>query len=179
MKKRTVEEMGRLTVNDFKAREKTPLVVVLDQVRSAHNVGSVLRTADGFRLERVLLCGISPTPPDTDLHKTALGAEDSVDWQHFDDTLDAVRSLHGQGYCVLAVEQCEGSIPLQQFKAVQGTRYALVLGHEVTGVQQAVVDACDGCLEIPQFGTKHSFNVSVAGGIVLWEMFKQLNANQL
>ncbi|MBP5318703.1 MAG: RNA methyltransferase [Paludibacteraceae bacterium] len=179
MKKRTIEEMNRLSVEDFKKSVKTPLIAVLDQVRSAHNAGSVLRTADAFRLEAVYLCGITPTPPDADLHKTALGAEDSVRWKHYADTLQAVEELHAAGYCVLAVEQCERSTPLQAFAVEPGKPYALVLGHEVTGVQQAVVDACDGCLEIPQAGTKHSLNVSVAGGIVLWELFKQLNPQAL
>ena len=179
MKKRTIEEMNRLSVEDFKKSVKTPLVAVLDQVRSAHNTGSVLRTADAFRLEAVYLCGITPLPPDADLHKTALGAEDSVCWKHFDDTRDAIAELRGNGYRILAVEQCQRSTPLQDFAVEPGVPYALVLGHEVMGVDQEVVDLCDGCIEIPQVGTKHSLNVSVAGGIVLWELFKQLNAAAL
>lgn len=174
MRKLKVTEMGRLSVEEYHAAEKTQLVVVLDHVRSLYNVGSVLRTADAFRLAGVCLCGITAVPPHPEIHKTALGAEDSVDWRYFKDTLDAVKWLKQAGYEVLAVEQCEGSTMLNNFQVERGKRYAIVLGNEVKGVQQAVVDECNGCLEIPQYGTKHSMNVSVTAGIVIWELFKQL-----
>lgn len=174
MRKLKVTEMGRLSVEEYHAAEKTQLVVVLDHVRSLYNVGSVLRTADAFRLAGVCLCGITAVPPHPEIHKTALGAEDSVDWRYFKDTLDAIKWLKEAGYEVLAVEQCEGSTMLNNFQVERGKRYAVVLGNEVKGVQQAVVDECNGCLEIPQYGTKHSMNVSVTAGIVIWELFKQL-----
>lgn len=174
MRKLKVTEMSRLSVEEYHAAEKTQLVVVLDHVRSLYNVGSVLRTADAFRLAGVCLCGITAVPPHPEIHKTALGAEDSVDWRYFKDTLDAVKWLKEAGYEVLAVEQCEGSTMLNNFQVEHGKRYAVVLGNEVKGVQQAVVDECNGCLEIPQYGTKHSMNVSVTAGIVIWELFKQL-----
>ncbi len=174
MRKLKVTEMGRLSVEEYHAAEKTQLVVVLDHVRSLYNVGSVLRTADAFRLAGVCLCGITAVPPHPEIHKTALGAEDSVDWRYFKDTLDAIKWLKEAGYEVLAVEQCEGSTMLNNFQVEHGKRYAIVLGNEVKGVQQAVVDECNGCLEIPQYGTKHSMNVSVTAGIVIWELFKQL-----
>ena len=158
--------MHRLTVDEFKASSKLPLVVVLDNVRSLHNVGSVLRSCDAFRVEAVYLCGITATPPSAEIHKTALGAEDSVTWKYFAETTDATK--------VLAVEQVAGSTMLQNLQTTEGQRYAVVLGNEVKGVQQAVVDRCDGCLEIPQFGTKHSLNVSVAAGIVVWEFAKKI-----
>ena len=145
-----------------------PLVVVMDHVRSLYNVGSVFRTADAFRLEGVVLCGITATPPHPEIHKTALGAEDSVRWTYEKDTLKTVKDLQAEGYTVLAIEQCEGSTMLQSFVPEEGKKYAVVMGNEVKGVQQEVVDACDGCLEIPQFGTKHSMNVSVTAGIVMW-----------
>lgn len=160
--------MERLTVEQFKAAEKTRLVVVLDDVRSMYNVGSVFRTGDAFRIEALYLCGISATPPATEIHKTALGAEDSVAWRHFDSALEAVRQLHDDGYEVLAVEQCEGSTKLHEFTPNPDKKYAVVLGNEVKGVHQEVVDACDGCLEIVQMGTKHSMNVSVTAGIIMY-----------
>ena len=166
-KLRTVE-MERLTVEEFKEARKTPLVVVLDDVRSMYNVGSVFRTGDAFRIEALYLCGISATPPATEIHKTALGAEDSVEWHHFDTALEAVEKLRGEGYEVWSVEQCENSTKLNEFTPVKGKRYAVVLGNEVKGVHQEVIDASDGCLEIPQLGTKHSMNVSVTAGIVMY-----------
>lgn len=172
-KVRTIE-MQRLTVDEFRAAAKLPLVVVLDDVRSMHNVGSVLRTADTFRVEQVLLCGITSTPPSAEIHKTALGAEDSVEWRYYATALDAVRELREQGYTVYSVEQVEHSTKLQRFRAVQGQRYAVVLGNEVKGVHQEVVDVSDGCLEIPQLGTKHSMNVSVTAGIVIYKFAEQL-----
>ena len=166
--------MGRLSAEEYRRADKLPLVVVLDNVRSLHNVGSVFRTADAFRLEGLCLCGITATPPHQELHKTALGAEESVEWRYFPTALEAVRTLQQAGFVVLSVEQAEGSTSLEQISLELGHHYALVLGHEVHGVNQEVVDACDGCLEIPQFGTKHSLNVSVAAGIVIWQVFVQL-----
>ena len=161
--------MSRLTVDEFKKAEKTPLVVVMDDVRSMHNVGSMFRTADAFRLEAVYLCGITSTPPSNEIHKTALGAEDSVDWTYFPTAIEAVHKLQADGYEVLAVEQAEGSTKLQNFHPEAGKKYAVVMGNEVKGVAQEVIDAADGCLEIPQFGTKHSMNVSVTAGIIIYK----------
>lgn len=161
--------MTRLTVDEFKKAEKMPLVVVLDDVRSMHNVGSVFRTGDAFRIEAVYLCGITSTPPSNEIHKTALGAEDSVDWTYFPTALEAVGKLHADGYEVLAVEQAEGSTKLHKFVPEKGKKYAVVMGNEVKGVHQEVIDAADGCLEIPQFGTKHSMNVSVTTGIIIYK----------
>mgnify|MGYP003402693375 FL=1 len=160
--------MNRLSLTEFHVSDKFPLVVVLDHVRSLYNVGSVFRTSDAFRLQGVCLCGITATPPHPEIHKTALGAEDSVEWKYFEKTEDAVAMLKEQGYTVLAIEQCEGSTMLQDFKYEKERKYAIVLGNEVKGVQQQIVDSCDGCIEIPQYGTKHSMNVSVTAGIVIW-----------
>jgi len=167
-RKLKITEMNRMTVDEFHESEKLPLVVVLDGVRSLYNVGSVFRTGDAFRISGVVLCGITATPPNAEIHKTALGAEDSVAWRHFRDTMEAVAWLREKGYKLLAIEQCEGSTMLNTFQPAEGEKYAVVFGNEVKGVQQQVVDACDGCLEIPQFGTKHSMNVSVTAGIVIW-----------
>ena len=175
MRKLKVTEMNRLTVDEFRTSDKMPLTVVLDDVRSLYNVGSVLRSCDAFRVEKVVLCGIT-APPHPEIHKTALGAEDSVSWRHADSALEAVRELRRQGVTVMAVEQCEGSTMLNTFVPETGRRYAVVLGNEVKGVRQDVVDECDGCLEIPQFGTKHSLNVSVTAGIVVWH-FCQASMN--
>lgn len=174
MRKLTVEELCRMDVEEFKQSEKLPLVVVLDNVRSLHNVGSVFRTADAFRLQGVCLCGITACPPSAEIHKTALGAEDSVDWWYAEDTLEAVRELQNKGYEVWAVEQVEGSKKLGHFQPEAGKRYALVMGNEVKGVRQDVVDAATGALEIPQYGTKHSLNVSVSAGIVIWDLVRQM-----
>ncbi|MBQ2123114.1 MAG: RNA methyltransferase [Bacteroidaceae bacterium] len=174
MRKLTIEEMGRMDVQSFKAAEKLPLIVVLDNVRSLHNVGSVFRTADAFRLEAIYLCGITACPPSAEIHKTALGAEDSVEWHYAADTCDVVRSLKEQGVVVFAVEQVEGSVLLPDLELDPSQRYAVVMGNEVKGVQQAVVDLADYALEIPQYGTKHSLNVSVTAGIVMWEFLKRL-----
>ena len=165
--------MNRISVEEFHSSEKLPLVVVLDNVRSLYNVGSVFRTSDAFRVAGVILCGITATPPHSEIHKTALGAEDSVSWKHFKDTMEAVQWLREEGYTLLAIEQCEGSTMLQDFSPEEGSKYAVILGNEVKGVQQCVVDACDGCIEIPQFGTKHSMNVSVTAGIVIWHFAQQ------
>ncbi len=177
MKKLSILEMNRLSQEDFRQSVKIPLVVVLDNVRSQHNVGAVFRTADAFRVDRVVLCGICCQPPHPEIHKTALGAELTVAWNYEADTLKAVNDLKAAGYVLYAVEQAHGSIPLDQLQLDPSRKYAVVLGHEVKGVQQAVVDACDGCVEIPQFGTKHSLNVSVASGIVQWAFFEQLKSN--
>jgi len=172
-KVRTIE-MKRLTLEEFREAEKLPLVVVLDDVRSMYNVGSVLRTSDAFRVEQVFLCGITSTPPHAEIHKTALGAEDSVSWQYLPTALEAVQILRQQGYTVYAVEQVEHSTKLPTFRAEPGHRYAVVLGNEVMGVHQEVVDACDGSLEIPQLGTKHSMNVSVTAGIIIYQFARDL-----
>ncbi len=169
MRKLTVEDLNRIDVDTFKQAPKVPLLMVLDNIRSVHNVGSVLRTADAMRIEAVYMCGITATPPSAEMHKTALGAEDSVTWRYYNDTLQAVSELKAAGYVVLAVEQVEGSLKLGAFKFDPSKRYALVMGNEVKGVRQDVVDACDQALEIPQYGTKHSMNVSVTAGIVMWE----------
>lgn len=174
MKKLRTIEMQRLTVEQFREAKKLPLVVVLDDVRSMYNVGSVFRTSDAFRVEAVCLCGITSTPPSTEIHKTALGAEDSVSWRYFPSALEAVESLKAEGYEVYSVEQAHGSTMLQHFSPASDKKYAIVLGNEVKGVHQEVVDASDGCLEIPQFGTKHSMNVSVTAGIVIWHIAQAL-----
>jgi len=166
--------MNRLTAEEFKEEKKTPLVVVLDNVRSLHNVGSVFRTADAFLVEAVYLCGITSTPPHAEIHKTALGAENTVDWKYYEDTHQALAELKTNGYTVLAIEQAAGSTMLTDLRMDSTKKYAVILGNEVKGVQQSVVDACDGCIEIPQFGTKHSLNVSVTGGIIIWELFKMI-----
>lgn len=175
-RKLKITEMGRMSVEEFHEAAKLPLVVVLDSVRSLYNVGSVFRTGDAFRISGVVLCGITAMPPNAEIHKTALGAEDSVAWRHFSDTMEAVAWLRSESYELLAIEQCEGSTMLNDFRAEEGKKYAVVLGNEVKGVQQQVVDACDGCIEIPQFGTKHSMNVSVTAGIIIWHFFNLLKA---
>ena len=172
MRKLKITEMERLSVDEFKQAEKTPLIVVMDDVRSMHNVGSVFRTGDAFRIEAVYLCGITSTPPSNEIHKTALGAEDSVDWLYFPTAVQAVEKLKADGYEVLAVEQAEGSTMLHEFVPQSGRKYAVVMGNEVKGVHQEVIDICDGCLEIPQYGTKHSMNVSVTAGIIIYQFAK-------
>lgn len=192
MRKLRTIEMNRLTVEEFKEAEKLPLVVVLDDVRSLYNVGSVFRSCDAFRVEAVYLCGITATPPNAEIHKTALGGEDSVNWEYFKTTEEAVEKLKEKGYFVYSIEQVEGSTKLQnlseahskliqtslesgeQEKSSLPSGYAVIFGNEVKGVKQNIVDMSDGCLEIPQFGTKHSLNVSVTAGIVVWEFAKLL-----
>jgi tRNA G18 (ribose-2'-O)-methylase SpoU len=174
MRKLKITEMGRLTVEEFKQADKLPLVVVLDEVRSLHNIGAVFRTSDAFRVECIYLCGITATPPHPEMHKTALGAEDTVAWRYEKNTLDAVKTLQHEGYTVLSIEQCEGSTMLQDWQPEEGKKYAIVMGNEVKGVKQEVIDCSNGCLEIPQFGTKHSLNVSVTAGIVLWEVASKM-----
>ena len=165
--------MQRLSIEEFREADKLPLIVVLDDVRSMHNIGSVFRTCDAFRVEAVYLCGICQTPPSTEIHKTALGAEDSVAWKYFNTALEAVDELKSQGYHVLSVEQVEHSTKLQTF-VPKARKYAVILGNEVKGVHQEVVDASDGCLEIPQLGTKHSMNVSVTAGIIIYKFAEEL-----
>jgi len=166
--------MNRLTAEEFKDQSKTPLIVVLDNVRSLHNVGSVFRTADAFLVEAIYLCGITSTPPHAEIHKSALGAENTVDWKHYEDTHEALKELKASGYTVFAIEQASGSTLLPVLELDSTKKYAVILGNEVKGVQQSVVDACDGCIEIPQFGTKHSLNVSVTAGVIIWEFFKKM-----
>ena len=173
-KKLKITEMGRMSVAEFKEAVKVPLVVVLDNVRSLHNIGSVFRTADAFRLEGLYLCGITACPPHPEMHKTALGAEDSVAWHYAADTLQAVSALQAEGDEVWAIEQAHQSVKLRDWQPEAGKRYAVVLGNEVKGVQQEVIDHSQGCIEIPQYGTKHSLNVSVTAGIVIWELFNKL-----
>ena len=174
MRKLKNEELGRLEIKEFKQVEKTPIVIILDNIRSLNNIGSVFRTADGFLLEKIYLCGITATPPHKDIHKTALGATESVTWEYKKDTLDAILELKNSGYTIISAEQAEGSTSLQDFKINSDKKYAIIFGHEVKGVSQSVVDASDYCIEIPQYGTKHSFNISVSAGIILWEIFKQI-----
>ena len=177
MKKLRTIEIERLSVEQFKEAEKLPLVVVLDDVRSMYNVGSVFRTGDAFRIEAVYLCGITSTPPHTEIHKTALGAEDSVCWKYFKNALEAIDELKKEGYDVYSIEQAHGSTKLQTFEPLHGRKYAVVLGNEVKGVAQEVVDASDQCVEIPQAGTKHSLNISCCAAIVMWQLFQELTVN--
>ena len=181
--KLTTAEMGRMNVDEYREADKLPLVVVLDNVRSQHNVGAVFRTADAMRIEKVVLCGICCCPPNAEIHKTALGAEESVEWQYYKETLDAVQALKAQGYTVYAVEQVHDSVTLEQvvremengqWKMENCPKIAVILGHEVFGVQQEVIDHCDQCIEIPQYGTKHSMNVSVTAGIVMYRLASSL-----
>jgi tRNA G18 (ribose-2'-O)-methylase SpoU len=171
MAKLKLEELNRVSVEAFKTQEKLPIVLVLDEVRSLHNVGSIFRTADGFAVEAIVLCGITAQPPHREIEKTALGATQSIDWSYFPSTVAAVLELKVKGYTVLALEQASESIMLTDFTPTAVTKYAIILGNEVNGVNEEVIKLVDGCLEIPQFGTKHSFNVVVSAGIVLWDFF--------
>lgn len=173
MRKLLNEELERLSVDAFKKVEKIPMMVVLDNVRSLHNIGSVFRTADAFRLEGIYLCGITATPPHREIHKTALGATESVYWEYREETKEAIAELQKKNYLILAVEQAEGAVPLDEIRLQDDGKYALVFGHEIRGVDQQIVDRSDQCIEIPQFGTKHSLNISVAAGIVIWELFRR------
>ena len=175
MRKRLNEELERLSVEEYKTSRKIPVRVVLDNIRSLNNIGSVFRTADAFRLEGICLCGITATPPHREIHKTALGATESVPWDYWKDSADALLDLKEKEYTILAIEQVEESQMLDQLILASDQRYAIVFGHEMRGVDQRILEASDGCIEIPQFGTKHSLNVSVAAGIVIWEIFKQLS----
>ncbi len=175
MRKLKLDELNRASVAEFKALEKFPVVVVLDNVRSMHNVGSVFRTADGFAVEHIYLCGITAQPPHREIEKTALGATQSVSWSYYGNVLDAVNDLRSQGYYIIAIEQAEDSIMLQNFPVAPSEKYALIFGNEVNGVTQEVMNNIDACIEIPQFGTKHSFNIVVSAGIVLWDFFSKMS----
>lgn len=175
MRKLKITELNRISVEEFKEAEKLPLVVVLDNIRSLHNIGSVFRTSDAFRIECIYLCGITATPPHPEMHKTALGAEFTVNWKYVNNAVEAVDNLRAEGYTVYAVEQAEGSTMLNELRLEAGRKYAIVMGNEVKGVQQEVIDHSDGCIEIPQYGTKHSLNVSVTAGIVIWDLFGKLH----
>jgi tRNA G18 (ribose-2'-O)-methylase SpoU len=174
MRKLKITELNRLTTQEYKDTQKHPVVAVLDNIRSLNNVGSIFRTSDAFKLEALFLCGITATPPHNEIHKTALGAENTVTWQYFEHTEEAVQQLKAKGYITIAVEQVDTSVSLSNFVPDVHKKYALIMGNEVKGVQQSVIDLCDMSLEIPQFGTKHSLNVSVSAGIVIWETVKHL-----
>lgn len=175
MRKLKVTELNRLSPESFRKSKKIPLIVVLDHIRSLNNVGSIFRTSDAFRVESIYLCGITACPPHAEIHKTALGAEETVEWHYFKETLSALRLLKENDYTICAVEQAEKSILLDSLTLEPGKKYAVIFGNEVKGVQQSVVDASDCCVEIPQYGTKHSLNVSVTAGIILWDFFRQLS----
>jgi tRNA G18 (ribose-2'-O)-methylase SpoU len=174
MIKQTTAEMNRLSVEAFRLAKKLPVVVVLDNIRSQNNIGAVFRTADAFRLRSLILCGITATPPHREIHKTALGATDSVEWSYSETTTDAVNRLKSEGFTIIAVEQTTGSIPLNEYKPLPGQKLAVIFGNEVNGVDEALLPLCDAAIEIPQYGTKHSINVSVAVGIVIWDIFSSL-----
>lgn len=174
-KKLKLDELNRISSEEFKEKEKSKVVLLLDSVRSLHNVGSVFRTADSFLVEKIYLCGITGTPPNREINKTALGATDSVDWEYVEDALEQVKFLKNQGWKIIALEQVENSISLQDFIPIQNEKYAFIFGNEVFGVNQSLIDLADSCIEIPQFGTKHSMNISVTVGIVLWDMFSKMN----
>ena len=174
MRKLKITELNRTSIDDYKKTDKISLVVVLDNIRSLNNIGSVFRTSDAFLIESIFLCGITATPPNAEIHKTALGAEFSVDWTYFQDTCSAIAYLKKNDYEVFAVEQVKDSTSLENLSLNKEKKYAIILGNEVKGVQQSAIDMCDGTIEIPQFGTKHSLNVSVTAGIVIWDVFKQL-----
>lgn len=164
------EELNRISTDEFKEARKLPVTIILDNIRSQNNVGSVFRTSDAFRIEKIYLCGITSTPENREVHKTALGAEDAVNWEYSRDTLTVVDKLKSEGYLIYSVEQAENSTSLENFRIDPNQKYALIFGNEVKGVQQEVIDGSHGCIEIPQFGTKHSFNISVTAGIVLWQI---------
>jgi len=173
-KKLQLEELQRISVDEFKSVSKIPLVIVLDNVRSANNVGSVFRTSDAFLIEKIMLCGITCKPPHKDIQKTALGAQNSVAWEAHDSTLDVIRSLKADGYIILSIEQVTNSIMLHDYEIAKDKKYAIIMGNEVSGVDDSVVQESHACIEIPQFGTKHSFNVSVTTGMVVWEFAKKM-----
>ena len=175
MRKLKNNELGRISVDEFKSITKTPLIIVLDNIRSLNNIGSVFRTSDAFLIEKIYLCGISATPPNKDIHKTALGATESVDWEYAEETLEVVQQLQTENVQVLAIEQAENSTKLDSFFPKKNQKYAIVMGNEVKGVQQKVVNAADLCVEIPQLGTKHSLNISVTTGVVIWDLFIKMN----
>ena len=175
MKKLKLEELGRMDVAAFKAASKTPIIIVLDNIRSMNNIGSVFRSADAFAVEAIYLCGITAQPPHREIEKTALGATDSVQWKYFENTLAAIADLKAKAYHVCAIEQVANSVSLAQLTIDKDLKYALIFGNEVMGVEQQVINQSDTCIEIPQFGTKHSFNIAVTAGIVLWECYRQLH----
>ncbi len=179
MRKLRMEELDRKTVKEFREAEKNPLVIVLDNVRSMQNVGSVFRTADAFLLAGICLCGYTPVPPHRDIHKTALGATETVEWRYFDHADEAIKQLKEEGYRILAVEQATNSISLQEFHPSPGQPLALVFGNEVSGVEETLLKLADGCLEIPQLGMKHSLNIAVSAGIVIWDLFSKLNDREM
>lgn len=168
MEKKSIRDLDRDSVEVFRAKDKVPVVIVLDNIRSLNNIGSIFRTADAFAIKHIALCGITATPPSVEIHKTALGAEDSIEWSHHESTSECLQELISKGYTVCALEQVKESIPLQQFKVDTNKSYAIVVGHEVQGVSQEAIDAAHYCIEIPQFGTKHSLNVAVSTAIALW-----------
>jgi tRNA G18 (ribose-2'-O)-methylase SpoU len=175
MRKLENSELERKSVADFKKSDKTPIILVLDDVRSLHNIGSVFRTADAFLIEKIYLCGITATPPNKEIHKTALGATETVAWEHHENVLEVITELKSENIITLAIEQVESAFFLQNFKTEKNQKYALIFGNEVHGVAQEAVALCDGCIEIPQLGTKHSLNIAVSAGIVVWDMFAKLN----
>jgi len=175
MRKLENSELDRKSIEDFKKSEKTPLILVLDDIRSLHNIGSVFRTADAFLIEKIILCGITATPPNKEIHKTALGATETVAWEHHENILEVIQNLKKENILTMAIEQVESAIFLQDFKIEKNQKYALVFGNEVYGVSQEAVAICDGCIEIPQLGTKHSLNISVSAGIVVWDLFQKIN----
>lgn len=174
MRKLANSELQRLEIEEFKKASKTPLIVVLDNVRSLNNIGSVFRTSDAFLIEKIFLCGITATPPNKEIHKTALGATESVDWEYAEETLSVVQRLQAENVCVISIEQTENAVMLNDFKPELGKKYAIIFGNEVKGVEQKVVSACDGVIEIPQYGTKHSLNISVSAGIVIWDLWRKI-----
>ena len=176
MRKLKNNELGRITVDEFKQTEKTPIIVILDNIRSLNNVGSVFRTSDAFLIEKIYLCGITATPPNKEIHKTALGATESVAWEHVENTIELVEKLKKDSVKILAIEQAENSTMLNTFTPEPNQKYAIVMGNEVKGVQQEVVSAADFCIEIPQLGTKHSLNISVSCGVVLWDLFNKMTS---
>lgn len=179
MRKLLNSELGRKSIEQYKKSARSPFAIILDNVRSRSNIGSVFRTADAFLVREIYLCGITACPPDREIQKTALGATESVEWSYYSSTIDAVKKLKKEGYKIFAVEQAEGSIELQNVNPEEGKKYALVFGHEVNGVDQHIIDICDMCIEIPQFGTKHSFNIAVSAGIVLWELNNKRKAGAM
>ncbi|MDB5009484.1 MAG: TrmH family methyltransferase [Mucilaginibacter sp.] len=174
MRKLKLEELNRVSLTEFKSQKKLPVTVVLDNVRSMHNIGSIFRTADGFAVEQICLCGITAQPPHREIEKTALGATQSVNWIYFDTPVQAIEQLRANGYQIIAIEQAENSIMLNEFIPVDNEKYALIFGNEVNGVSDEAMEKIDACIEIPQFGTKHSFNIVVSAGIVLWDFFSKM-----
>ena len=175
-RKLKLQELGRISVSEFKEAEKTPIIIVLDNIRSLNNIGSVFRTADSFRIEKIYLCGITAQPPHRDIHKTALGSTETVEWEHVEDTKALIQRLKSNGVEPFAIEQAEDSLDLMHFEPNKNSKIAIVMGNEVDGVQQEVIEICDGVIEIPQIGTKHSLNISVCTGVVIWDLYSKLKA---